>query len=202
MNKSTVAAHKLGTRQIAVIGMLSAVSITLGLSGYGFIPLPMAKATILHIPVIIGAILEGPVVGVFIGLIFGFSSMLQNLIAPTSVLSFAFINPLVSVVPRVLIAITSYYSYRLLFPSGKGKLEPFKIGFGAAIGSLTNTVCVLSMIYVLYAARFTEILDKTGKGAVKVIFGIAFSNGIPEAIVAVILTLAVVLAVKRARKEG
>jgi uncharacterized membrane protein len=201
MNKSTVIARKLGTRQIAVIGMLSAISITLGLSGYGFIPLPMAKATILHIPVIIGAILEGPIVGIFIGLIFGFSSLLQNLIAPTSVLSFAFINPLVSVVPRVLIAITSYYSYHLLFPKSDRKLQPLKVGIGAAVGSLTNTVCVLSMIYVLYAARFSEILDKTGKGAVKVIWGIALANGVPEAIVAVIISVPVILAVKQMQKR-
>jgi uncharacterized membrane protein len=201
MNKSTVIARKLGTRQIAVIGMLSAISITLGLSGYGFIPLPMAKATILHIPVIIGAILEGPIVGIFIGLIFGFSSLLQNLIAPTSVLSFAFINPLVSVVPRVLIAITSYYSYHLLFPKSDRKLQPLKVGIGAAVGSLTNTVCVLSMIYVLYAARFSEILDKTGKGAVKVIWGIALANGVPEAIVAVIISVPVILAGKQMQKR-
>ena len=93
--KSTVSYH-LNTRQIAVIGMLSSISIVLGLTGYGFIPLPIARATIMHIPVIIGAILEGPVVGMLIGLIFGIFSIFQNIANP-SLLSFAFFNPLVSV---------------------------------------------------------------------------------------------------------
>jgi uncharacterized membrane protein len=70
--------RKFNTRQIAVIGMLSAISIVLGASGIGFIPLPMAKATIMHIPVIIGAILEGPVIGLVAGLIFGIFSIIVH----------------------------------------------------------------------------------------------------------------------------
>ena len=58
MEKSLVK-RKFNTRQITVVGVLSAISIVLGALGIGFIPLPMAKATIMHIPVIIGAILEG-----------------------------------------------------------------------------------------------------------------------------------------------
>ena len=80
---------RFGTRQIAVIGMLSAVSILLGSTGFGFIPLPMAKATIMQIPVIIGTILEGPVVGISVGLIFGVFSIFQNITNP-NILSFAF----------------------------------------------------------------------------------------------------------------
>ena len=54
-------------RQLTTIGLLSAISIFMGLSGLGFIPLPFMKATIMHIPVIIGAVLEGPIVGATVG---------------------------------------------------------------------------------------------------------------------------------------
>lgn len=195
MNKEAAVSKKFGTRQIAVVGMLSAVSIVLGLTGYGFIPLPIAKATIMHIPVIIGAILEGPVVGALIGLMFGLFSIFQNITAP-NVLSFAFINPLVSVLPRVLIGITAYYCYRFTL----GKYEPLKIGIGAAIGSLTNTCGVLAMIYILYAARYAEIKHISLSATAKVMYGIAMANGIPEAAIAVLITVPVVLAVKRVRK--
>ena len=67
----------------------------------------------MHIPVIIGAIMEGPVVGGFIGLIFGLFSIYQALTNPTPV-SFVFLNPLVSVIPRILIGIVSYYVYNAL----------------------------------------------------------------------------------------
>lgn len=57
------------TRKLVVIGMLSGISIFLGLTGLGFINIPPVKATIMHIPVIIGAIIEGPIVGGLIGLV-------------------------------------------------------------------------------------------------------------------------------------
>src|SRR5690606_29292281 len=74
-----ISRKKFETRQIAIVGMLSAISIVLGASGVGFIPLPMAKATIMHIPVIIGAILVVPEVGLAEGLIFGVFSNSQTI---------------------------------------------------------------------------------------------------------------------------
>lgn len=192
---NNVTAKKLGTRQIVIVGMLSAISVILGLSGYGFIPLPIARATILHLPVIIGAILEGPIVGAFIGLIFGLFSMYQNILTP-SVLSFAFLNPLVAIVPRVLIGITSYYAYRFML----GKSETLKVGVGAAIGSLTNTFGVLTMIFVLYAQKYAEVRNIDPKGVALAIYSIAATNGIAEAFVAVVITVPLVVAVKKIKR--
>lgn len=188
---------KFGTRQIAVIGMLSAITVVLGATGFGFIPLPMAKATIMQIPVVIGAILEGPIVGASVGLIFGVFSIIQNLINPTSILSFAFINPLVSVLPRVLIGITSYYSYKVPFI----KNDIAKTGIGAAVGSITNTVGVLGMIYILYAVEYAEKMGIEVSAAAGAIFGVAVTNGILEAIVAAVITIPVVMAVKKIIKK-
>ncbi|WP_373897252.1 ECF transporter S component [Haloimpatiens sp. FM7315] len=186
------------TRQLTTIGMLSAISIVLGLTGYGFVPLPGIKATIMHVPVIIGAILEGPIVGIAIGFIFGLFSVFQNMMVP-SLLSFAFMNPLVSILPRVIIGITAYYSYRLI--PIKNKNNPIKIGIGAFIGSLTNTIGVLGMLYVLYAARFAEAKNMSPSFAGKAIFGIAVANGIPESIVAVFITVPIVLAIRKFKKH-
>lgn len=186
--------HKSKVRKMAVVGMLSAICVILGLTGYGFIPLPMAKATIMHIPVIIGVLLEGPAVGLLIGLIFGLFSIFQNMAAP-NLLSFAFINPLVSVLPRVLIALTAYYSYRLL----AGRREFVAIGLGAAIGSLTNTIGVLGMIYLLYAADFAAARGINPDTVFNVIAGIAVMNGLPEALVSVLITIPVVVAVRKVK---
>lgn len=179
-------------RKMAIVGMLSAICILLGLTGYGFIPLPMAKATIMHIPVIIGAILEGPLVGMLIGLIFGLFSIFQNMAVP-NVLSFAFINPLVSVLPRVLIGLTAFYSYKLFAV----RQETIGIGVGAALGSLTNTFGVLGMIYLLYAADFAAARGINPDTVFKVISGIGLMNGIPEAIISVAITVPVVLAIRK-----
>lgn len=172
--------------------MLSAISVVLGATGFGFIPLPMAKATIMQIPVVIGAILEGPIVGIAVGLIFGVFSIIQNFTNP-SILSFALVNPLVSVLPRMLIGVTAYYSYKIPFV----KNDIVKTGIGAAIGSLTNTVGVLGMIYLLYASQYAAAKNIPVSTAATVIFGVALTNGIPEVIVCVLITIPVVLAVKK-----
>ena len=182
-------------RQLTIVGMLSSITVILGLTGYGFVPLPMAKATIMHIPVIIGAVLEGPAVGVMVGLLFGLFSIFQNMIAP-NILSFAFLNPLVSVLPRVLIGLTAYYCYKLV----PVKNEALKIGVGAALGSLTNTIGVLGMIYVLYAADFAAARGIDPATVFAVVSGIAVTNGLPEAIISAIITVPVVIMVKKARR--
>lgn len=196
MEKKAYLQQRTGTRQLAVVGMLSSICIILGMTGYGFVPLPTAKATIMHIPVVIGAILEGPIVGMTIGLIFGLFSIFQNITAP-NILSFAFLNPLVSVVPRVLIGLTAYYAYRLI----KTDNQMIRIGAGAAVGALTNTVGVLSMLYLLYAAEFAKARGINPETVLKVVYGIATVNGIPEAIISVIITVPIVLAIKKARRQ-
>lgn len=192
MLKTTSTASRLSTRQITIVGMLSAISIILGITGYGFIPLPIAKVTIMHIPVIIGAILEGPIVGALTGLIFGLFSIFQNITSP-NILSFAFMNPLVSVIPRVLIGVTAYYCYKFSFKNN----QLLKIGLSAVIGSLTNTFGVLSMIYLLYARHFAEVRGINPSTTAKVIYGIALTNGIPEAIISVVIIIPVIMAIRR-----
>ncbi|MGB8252563.1 MAG: ECF transporter S component, partial [Anaerolineaceae bacterium] len=71
------------TRKIVIAGVMAAVSILLGVTRWGFIPwFAGVSLTIMHVPVIIGAILEGPIVGLVIGLIFGLFSMIQAAVAP------------------------------------------------------------------------------------------------------------------------
>lgn len=184
------------TRQLTVAGMLASISAILGLTGYGFIPLPTIKATIMHIPVIIGAILEGPTVGMMVGLLFGLFSIFQNMTAP-NILSFALLNPLVSVVPRVLIGLMAYYSYKLV----SSRNETFRIGVGAAVGSLTNTAGVMGMIYILYAADFAKARGLDPESVRSVIWGIILANGIPEAIISVLITVPIVIILKRSARS-
>ncbi|MBZ4646326.1 MAG: transporter component [Clostridia bacterium] len=185
-------------RQITVVGVLTAITIVLGQSGLGFLIIPglPAKITIMHIPVIIGAIIEGPVVGALVGLLFGIFSIIQNMMMPTP-LSFAFLNPLVSVLPRVLIGIVSYYAYRFI----SLKYDSIKIGITAAIGTATNTIGVLGMIYLLYAAPFAELKKVDVSKVGKIMAGIAVTNGIPEIIAAVIITIAIVTPLKKILKR-
>ena len=77
------------TRYMALLSMLCAVLLVMGLTGIGFIPLPVIKATTMHIPVILGAVLLGPGAGGILGGVFGLCSIWANTTTP-SLLSFAF----------------------------------------------------------------------------------------------------------------
>ena len=52
--------QKKDTRWLAIMALLIAIQLFLNITGIGLIPLPLIKATTLHIPVIVGAILLGP----------------------------------------------------------------------------------------------------------------------------------------------
>ncbi len=240
-------------RKMVIIALLGAISVVLGMTPIGFIPVGPTRATIMHIPVIIGAIMEGPIVGAFVGLIFGLFSIYQALTTPTPV-SFVFLNPLVSILPRILIGITTYYVYNALRKMGKDKTvgllyllwigiitylsygiynnfvneksiwlilmnvgliiltlglayltqvkfkdKALDIIVSSAVGTLTNTLGVLSMIYLFYAERFVEALGGDVATARKVIFGIGVTNGIPETIIAIIIVTSVVGALRNKR---
>ncbi len=182
---------------MAVTGMLGAVSVVLGMTPLGFIPVGPTNATIMHIPVIIGAIVEGPIVGMLVGLIFGIFSMIRSVTTPTPV-SFVFWNPLVAVLPRIMIGLVSYYVYKAAIKTTKN--EAVSLGIAGALGTLANTVGVLGMVYVLYAKEFVGALGIATDNAFKVIAGIGITNGLPEMFVAMIIVTAAVKGIKRIKR--
>ncbi len=127
----------LSLRRIVITGILSAIAILLGLTRLGYIPVPnlSGNATIMHVPVIVGAVLEGPLVGTLVGLIFGISSFLNAADA-------IFKDPLVSIVPRLFIGVAAWASYAAVRPFN----EYAALIVSGVVGSLTNTILVLGMI--------------------------------------------------------
>ena len=199
INTSTSVQRRLNVRKMTVIGVLSAISIMMSMIPFiGYIPIGPMKATIMHVPVIIGAIIEGPLVGAIIGLIFGLTS-LWNAITQPVLLSPLFMNPLVSVLPRILIGIIAYYVYKGVYKLTK---KVYASGFVAGlVGSLANTAGVLGMIYILYADKYLALLDQQGASAGKLLFGVVVTSGIPEALVAALIVSAVSVALIRKGKK-
>lgn len=186
------------TQELTIVGMLSGITILLGLTGYGFIPLPMMKATILHVPVIIGALVAGPRVGFMVGFIFGCFSIFQAITAPV-LLSFALMNPIISVIPRVLIGIGAYYVYEALVKAIRN--ETVSLAAAGFIGSAINTIGVMGGIYFIYAKEFAAARDIPLDNVINIIVGVCAFNGIPEAIVSAVITVPVVVVLKRVLKK-
>lgn len=176
-------------RKLVVTGALGALAVFLGITRLGFFPwISGASITILHIPAIIGAILEGPFVGAGIGAIFGIFSLIQANMNAT-LFDIAFRNPLVSVLPRVAFPIVAWLIYFLV---SKWKKIPAVI-IASVGGALVHTVLVLGMLVV---TNGSGILTGGAEGVSiwAVVGTILVANGIPEAVAGGILSTLVVTA--------
>lgn len=178
--QSAATQSTLSPRRIAITGILAAVAILLGWTRIGFIPVPnvSGNATIMHVPAIIGGVLEGPIVGLLVGGIFGLFSFLQATVP-------LFKDPLVSILPRLFIGVTAYYSYAALRKNN----EYLALVAAGVVGTLTNTVLVIGMAI----AR--------GYLTTEVIVAIA-PQAIAEIVIAAVLVVAVVAAWKRIETGG
>lgn len=188
-------------RRIAVAGIFSAFTIILSLvPSLGYIPIPPFTITTMHIPVIIAAVLEGPLVGAVVGLMFGLSSLYTaaTIYAGMPTAPF-FMNPLVSVLPRILIGIVAYYVFilfRKLIKNKTGSIIAAALG-----GTLTNTVGVLGMLYLLYAEQYVRAIGENpaGRSILAIIFSGALINVLVEAAGAALISVPVVLALQKVK---
>lgn len=197
MERSNNTASKFSIRQITMIGMLSGISIFLGLTGLGFIPIPPVKATIMHIPVIVGGILEGPIVGAAVGLIFGLFSMYQAFTTPLPT-SFIFWNPLIALLPRILIGVVAYYVYAFL--KNKIKKQTIAIGVASVLATMTNTIGVMGLTYIIYLDKYAEKLNISREMATAGITTVITFNGSIEAIVSALICIPVILSIYKIKK--
>lgn len=171
----------INTRSIVIAGVLIAVAAVLALTGLGYFPVPnvTAQATIMHVPAIIGGVLEGPVVGLLVGLVFAADALIKFAGLPIFAGAPAWAPFVVLFIPRLLIGVVAWLVYRGLRGSG----EYVALVVAAILGTLTNTVGVLGLA-VLLGLLGPEVFAASALQA-------AF-----EAVVAAVLTVAVVAAWK------
>lgn len=189
--------RKKDTRWLASVALMMAVVILLASTPLGMIQLPVVKATTVHIPVILGAILLGPLAGSILGGVFGICSMVSNTIAPT-LLSFAF-SPFmsmtgisgavkavwISVGCRILIGFFAGWFWILLSKCRMNRMAALAVtGF---MGSMVNTVAVMGSIYKLLALPYAQVKNVAVDAVWGLIMATVTASGIPEAIVAAVL---------------
>ncbi len=190
----------LGLVQVA---LFAALIIIMAFTPFlGYIPLGFTRATIIHIPVIIGALLLGPKKGAALGFVFGMTSLINNTLNPT-VTSFVF-SPFYSLgeihggigsiiicfLPRILVGIIPYFVYRFLKEKCKAPMV-VSLGTAGLFGALTNTMLVMGLILVFFKDAYAAANGIGSHAIYGFILSIIGINGVPEAIIAAILTACV-----------
>lgn len=192
--------RKRDTRWLVLLALFVAIEIFLNVTGIGLIPLPLIKASTLHIPVIIGAVLMGPLAGGVLGGVFGLCSIWSNSTAP-GLLSFAF-SPFLATSAvgavktiwiafgcRVLIGVVAGWLWIILKKLRVNDLVALPV-VGAA-GALTNTGLVMTSIYLLLSPEFAAAKNIAMEAVLGGVMAIVAANGVPEAIAAAVLVTAI-----------
>ncbi len=214
MNQST-----LKYRDLVLLALFAAIVLVLGLTPLGFIPLAVIKATIVHVPVIIGSIVLGPKKGAILGALFGVCSLISNTVSP-ALTSFAFtpfyplpgqehgswLSLIICFIPRILVGIVPYFVYRGLQKLMKhnGKAEFVSLAIAGIAGSMTNTVLVMGLIGLMFGDSYAAVTNTAASALLLTLLGVVGTSGAAEAAIAGILTCViakVLLKLKRSQKQ-
>ena len=188
---------KMDTRYMATLAMFCGILLVMGATGIGFIPLPVIKATTMHIPVILGAILLGPAAGAVLGGVFGLCSIWTNTTSP-GLLAFAF-SPFMTTegLPGVLKSLWIALGCRILLGVIAGwlwkgmkrvlKQDYLALPVTAAISTICHTILVMGSIYLLLAQQYAQAKNVAITAVFGLVMGTVTASGIPEAIIAAVL---------------
>lgn len=188
---------KTDVRRMTTLAMFSGILLVMGMTGIGFIPLPVIKATTMHIPVILGAILLGPSGGAVLGAVFGLCSIWANTTTP-GLLAFAFspfmtTEGFVGVLKSLWIALGCRIMLGLIAGwlwQGLKKLkinENIAMPVVSAVSTIFHTVLVMGSIYILLAEQYAAAKNVAFSAVFGLIMGTVTASGIPEAIAAAVL---------------
>lgn len=167
----------------------------------GSIPIGPIVATTSMVPVIIAALLFDEKVGMLMGFVFGLYSFIYwTFIMPAFPTAFLFTpfsesagykgsfgSIMICFLPRILIGLTAFLVSKKMHNTLVGDI------MGAIVGSLTNTILVITLIYVFFGNENPVI---AGKGLITVLSATILTNGIPESILCAVVCPAVVRALK------
>lgn len=262
------------TYELVLTALFTAIIVIMAFTPLGYIPLVVINATIIHIPVILGALFLGPKKGAFLGFIFGLTSFINNTFKAATASAFVFSPVLaynvigvsgifkslyICFVPRILVGVIPYFIYLLIRKAVKGEQKAGRIvvdalasiilfisvraflirllpealsalvctiiGIAAGValmvvltltgsrkgaanialayaglsGAFTNTLFVMSGIFILYKDAYAQAVGVAGEAVLDVIMGVVTFNGIVEAVVAAIIVAAVGFALTRVK---
>ena len=179
------------TQYMTSMALFLAIEIILVVTPLGYIPIGPLNATTMHIPVIIAGIVLGKKAGAELGFVFGLTSLIKATIQP-GITSFCF-SPFVTIgtmsgnykslliafVPRILLGYLAGFVFEII---KKNNRENLGVVVGALTGAITNTVLVLSGIYIFFGEAYASAVGVQYSTLVTVLLGVVSTNGILEAI--------------------
>lgn len=209
MAGSRPAGSRYSVKSMVQVAIFGAIICILAFTPFlGYIPLGFTRATIIHIPVIIASLLMGPKKGGALGFLFGLTSFINNTINPT-VTSFVFTpfyslgeysggigSIIICFIPRILVGVVPFYVYKLVMrfvseETRKKGVSSIGLILAGISGALVNTLLVMNLIFVFFRDAYAQANEVAVSAVYTFILSVIGINGVPEAIVAGVLTLCI-----------
>jgi len=187
------------TRDLVYLSLfISIIFVMAWVPFLGFIPLtPVISLTLIHIPVLIAIFFLGRKLGILTGLAFGIMSWILAMVRPIGVLDPFFVNPILSVLPRLLFAVLTVMVYDVF--SKLVKNEYLVIIIVSIIGSLIHSVLVLGTLVLLYFPDITT--TGTFNAAIIAALTVLGTNSTLEAVTAALIATPIVKALRTISKK-
>ena len=180
-------------RRLALVGAFSALIIVLSLTNLGFITFsPVISITILQIPVILAATLGGLAEGAFVGAVMGIMSLVKAAMSPSGVLDPLFVNPLCSVLPRILLGVVAWLVWKILNFIPKMP-KTLSAGIDGFVATFCHTLMVYCCIFIFEGSDMRAALEQMGMAGVGFlgVVGIGIVSEIFEALSSTVVCTAV-----------
>lgn len=200
--------HPSNPARLVQIALLAAIQVVMSFTPLGFIMIPFLaiKATLVHLPVIVGGALLGPGVGAVLGGVFGLCSIINNTLypGPTSFVFSPFIaaglyglagvlkSLVIALVPRILVGVAAG-----LIAGPRRQGTRLRLLVGGVCSSMVNTLLVMGGIYLLYGRDYAQTIGQSYQLLLAYILGVVSFNGVIEALLAALLTAAIVPVLRR-----
>ena len=181
------------TRNLVQLALLTAIIVVMAFTPIGYLKTPVVEITFLTIPVIIGAIIIGPLAGAFLGAVFGFTSFIQcfgmsifggTLLAISPLFTF-----LLCIIPRVLMGFLCGVFFNAIYRADKSSSKLVAFSFASLSGSLLNTILFVLFVFVFFG--HSDYILSFGNTTFEIIAVLVGINGIVEAVVCTIIATAV-----------
>ena len=166
-------------KKLVQIALLIAIIVVLSIPPMGSIKLGVFSVTFVFLPVIVGAILLGPITGLILGAAWGIGSFCQALagfdLGPVLLAASPIGTFIACVIPRAFVGLFAGLIYKAL-----GKRKPLSYGIAALAAPIINTTLFLGCFALLFKSIFMEALFPF-------LTAIILTNAIPEAIVGLVV---------------
>ncbi|CAI2630773.1 Pantothenate transporter PanT [Apilactobacillus kunkeei] len=165
---------------------IAIIIVQTSIPGLGNIPIGPLSVTIIPITVVLAAIVLGTKDGAIVGGVWGLITFVRAFWWPTSPLAiYVFTNPLVSILPRILVGLFAGLIFtRLYKPNKPYRMYMSITGF---VSSIVNTVVLLGLVYIFYRGDAFNIYHINVDQLLPYLLFVALTNGLVEAFLSAVL---------------